>query len=249
MLLETLFLVPAQADPSSPITVTNTASPSPVASGAEITYTITMTNTGGAKLTNLVMTDQLNGVGTLQSPPATPQYAITSTQGTCSQSGQLVTCNGGTLNGGASWTVTIRGVVTAPSGTTLNNTAGVTGTRSAQNFTTNASNQTLVQGGSGSPLPDLTINKTGPSSVVAGAGFDYVLTVNNLGTALANDIKVTDTLPAGVTLQASPFTTTSLFTWSSARDPITVTCKGGRVNAGQNGSIRLHVVPRRRPAR
>lgn len=233
---------PASADPASPITVTNVASPSPVASGAEITYTITMVNTGGAKLTNLVLTDQLNGVGTLQSPPATPQYAITSSQGTCSQSGQLVTCNGGTMNGGASWTVTIRGVVTAPSGSTLNNTAGVTGTKSAQNFTTNASNQTLVQGGSGSTLPDLTINKTGPSSVVAGSSFDYVLTVNNLGTALANDIKVTDTLPAGVTLQSPAWDTTSLFTCASSGTPITVTCTGGRVNAGQNGSIRLHVV-------
>ena len=241
VLLGAPFLVPAQADPASPITVTTTASPSPVASGAEITYTIAVVNTGGAKITNLVLTDQLNGVGTLQSPPATPQYAITSTQGTCTQSGQLVTCNGGTLNGGASWTVTIRGVVTAPSGSTLNNTAAVTGTKSAQNFTTNGSVQTLVQGGSGSTLPDLTLNKTGPSTVVAGAGFDYVLTVNNIGTALANDIVVTDTLPAGVTLQASAFEVTSLFTCSSAGAPVTVTCTGGRVNAGQNGSIRIHV--------
>ena len=107
---------PASADPASPIAVTNVASPSPVASGAEITYTITVTNTGGSKLTNVVLTDQLNGVGTLQSPPATPQYAITSSQGTCTQSGQLVSCNGGTLDGGASWTVTVRGLVTAPSG-------------------------------------------------------------------------------------------------------------------------------------
>ena len=237
------FVVPAAADPASPIDVTNTATPSPVASGAEITYTITIVNTGGAKLTNLVLTDQLNGVGTLQSPPATPQYAVTSTQGTCTQSGQLVSCNGGDLAGRASWTVTIRGLVTAPDGTTLNNTAAVTGTKSAQNFTSNGSVQTLVQGGTTSdPLPDLTLNKTGPSSVEAGASFDYILTVNNIGTELANDIVVVDTLPAGVTLQADPWTTTSLFTCAGAGAPITVTCTGGRVNAGQNGTIRLHVV-------
>lgn len=246
VLLGSPLLVPAVADPASPITVTNVASPSPVASGAEITYTISMTNTGGSKLTNLVLTDQLNGVGTLQSPPATPQYAISSSQGSCTQSAQLVTCNGGTLPGGGTWFVTIRGLVTAPSGSTLNNTATVTGTRSAQNFTTNGSVQTLVQGGTGggTSLPDLTLSKSGPSSVAAGAAFDYVLTVNNLGTALANDIAVTDTLPAGVTLQAipTPIETTSLFVCSTAGDPITVTCTGGRVNAGQNGSIRLHVL-------
>ena len=40
------------------------------------------------------------------------------------------------MAGGETWTVTIRGQVTAADGTTLNNTASVTGTKSAQNFTT-----------------------------------------------------------------------------------------------------------------
>ena len=82
--LLTLGLVTAPmalADPTSPLTVTNVANPSPVASGAELTYTITIVNTGGSKVSNLVLADQLNGVGTLQSPPGTPQYAVTSTQG------------------------------------------------------------------------------------------------------------------------------------------------------------------------
>jgi uncharacterized repeat protein (TIGR01451 family) len=231
----------AQADPASPLTVTNVANPSPVASGAELTYTITIVNTGGSKVSNLVLADQLNGVGTLQSPPATPQYAVTSTQGTCTQSGQLVTCNGGSLAGGATWTVTIRGAVTAPSGTTINNTATITGTRSAQNFTTNASVQTLVQGGTGGgSLPDLTINKTGPTTVVAGAAFDYVLTVNNIGTVATSNVAVTDTLPAGVALTS--VTTTSLFVCTpTSGTGVTVVCTGGSVNAGQNATITLHV--------
>ena len=72
---------PVAADPASPLVVTNVATPSPVTSGTEITYTITATNSGGAKASNLVMSDQLNGVGTIQSPPAAPQFVITSTQG------------------------------------------------------------------------------------------------------------------------------------------------------------------------
>lgn len=241
VVLGTPLAAPALADPASPLTVTNTANPSPVASGAEITYTITAVNTGGSKVTNLVLADQLNGVGTIQSPPAAPQYVVTSSQGTCTQSAQLVTCTGGSLAGGASWTVTIRGLVTAPSGSTINNTATITGTRSAQNFTTSTGNQTLVQGGSGSSLPDLSLNKTGPTSVVANTNFDYTLTVNNLGSVNATGITVQDTLPAGVTLQGTPFATTSLFNCTSAGAPITVTCTGGAVNAGQNGSITLHV--------
>ena len=66
---------------------------------------------------------------------------MTSTKGSCTQggpNGNLVTCNGGAMAGGETWTVTIGGQVTAGSGTNLNNTASVTGTKSAQNFTTHS---------------------------------------------------------------------------------------------------------------
>ncbi|MCA1683903.1 MAG: DUF11 domain-containing protein, partial [Actinobacteria bacterium] len=237
--------LPASADPSSPLTVTKTATPSPVTSGSEITYTIRVTNTGGARVDNVVMSDQLNGVGTIQSPPAAPQFVLTSTKGNCTQSAQLVRCAAGTLQGGETWVATIRGVVTAPAGSTLNNTASVTGTKSAQNFTTTASVQTLVQGGGGGggSTPDLTINKTGPTSVTAGSNFAYTLTVNNIGTANATNIKVVDTLPAGVALvSVNP---TSLFTCTPtsapAPGPVTVVCTGGAVTQGQNATITLNV--------
>jgi uncharacterized repeat protein (TIGR01451 family) len=247
-LLPVALVAPVSADPASPLLVTKTANPSPVTSGGQLTYTISIKNTGGAKVDTVVMTDQVNGVGTIQSPPGLPQLTITSTQGPCAQggaNGNVVTCQIGTITGGTTVTITIRGQVTAASGTTLNNTASVSGTKSAQNFTTNASVQVLVQGTSGGgTAPDLTLNKTGPTSVTIGTTFDYVLTVNNLGNANTANVKVVDTLPSGVTLQASPFETTSLFGCSSnaPANPITVTCTGGTVNAGQNGTIKLHVV-------
>src|SRR5258708_4990077 len=71
------------ADPTSPMTISDVDSPDPVASGAQLTYTITMVNTAGSKVTNVVMTDQLNGVGGIGVPP---QLQITSTRGSCSQS-------------------------------------------------------------------------------------------------------------------------------------------------------------------
>ena len=230
----------AAADPASPIAVTKTANPNPVASGDQLTYTITMTNIGGAKLSNLVMTDQVNGVGVIQSPPALPQLQISSTQGTCSQggpNGNVVTCNGGNLAGGATWVVTIRGQVTASNGTTLNNTASVTGTKSAQTFSTSATVQVLVQGGTGGgPQPDLTINKTGPSSVATSSPMTYTLTVNNVGTANATNVRVVDTVPAGVT--AIGASGTSLFVCGVAGQ--TVTCDGGAVNAGANATITIN---------
>ena len=117
-LVETAF-----ADPASPITVTKSASSS---TRAQLTYTIVIKNTSGAALKSLVLSDQINGLGVVQSPPALPQLTMTSTKGSCTQggpNGNLVTCNGGAMAGGETWTVTIGGQVTAGSGTNLNNTA------------------------------------------------------------------------------------------------------------------------------
>jgi uncharacterized repeat protein (TIGR01451 family) len=235
----------AQGAASSPITVTKTASAIQVASGGQLTYTIVVKNTGGAAISNVVMTDQVNGIGVVQLPPALPQFTITSTKGSCTQggaNGNLITCTAGNMAGNESWTVTIGGQVTAGAGTTLNNTATVTGTKSATTFTTPSnSTSVLVTQGAGGGFPDLTINKTGPTSVTVGAPLSYTLTVNNIGNANTANVKVVDTLPAGVTLNGStPFSTTSLFSCSSAGVPITVTCTGGAVNAGQNATITIN---------
>src|SRR6476661_7431493 len=234
----------ALADPASPITVTKTASSNPVASGAQLTYTIVVKNTAGGSISNVVLSDQVNGLGVIQSPPALPQLIITSTKGSCNQggtNGNLVTCAVGTMAGGESFTVTIRGQVTAGAGTTLNNTASVTGTKSAQNFTTQSNTvAVLVTQGAGGQS-DLSINKTGPTSVPPSSPMTYTLTVNNTGTANATSVKVVDTLPAGVAFVST--TTTSLFSCSPAgptAPPVTVTCTGGAVNAGQNGTITIN---------
>ncbi len=228
-----LFAPPVPADPASPISLTNSDSPDPVASGAELTYTITVVNTGGSKITEVVLTDQLNGVGGIGVPP---QLVITSTRGSCTQSATLVTCSAGAIEGGGAWFVSIRGIVTAAGGTTINNTASVTATRSAQNFTTTTTATTLVTGAGGSLLPDLTVAKTGPTSVLVSSPISYFLTINNLGTENATGVKVVDTVPAGLTgISASG---TSLFSCSVFGQ--TVTCAGGAVNQGSNATITIN---------
>src|SRR5688572_2170437 len=188
---------PLLADPDSPLSITKTDSPDPVASGQQLTYRITVVNTGGARINNVVLSDQVNGIGGIGVPP---QLVLTSTRGSCQQNNALVTCSAGNIEGNGSWTVTIRGVVTAPNGTTINNTASVTGTRSAQNFTSTATTSTLVSNGGGTSLPDLTISKTGPTSVAVNAPMTYTLTVNNTGTVNATGVTVVDTVPAGVAI-------------------------------------------------
>ena len=53
------------------------------------------------------------------------------------------------------------------------------------------------------PAPDLTISKTASNATVpTSSTFSYSIAVSNSGAGTANDVTVTDTLPAGVTLQS-----------------------------------------------
>jgi uncharacterized repeat protein (TIGR01451 family) len=218
-----------------PITVSVADSPDPVVSGQILMYTWTVTNTGGAKVTEVVGTTHVDLAG-IGSPP---QLVITSNVGTCTQLNGTVTCTAGTLQGGQVWTVTIRGLVNAPAGSTLNNTVTVTGTKSAQSFSVSASATTLVLGGGpGGDRPDLSIQKVGPGTVVQGDAFTYQLTVNNTGNMNASNVTVIDNLPAGVAFVNAAGT--SLFNCVYAAP--TVTCDGGLVNAGSNATININVI-------
>jgi len=219
---------------ASPLSVVVTDSPDPVQSGQILMYTWTVTNNGGAKVTEVIGTTQVDlaGIG------VPPQLVITSDVGTCAQANSTVTCNAGTLQGGQVWTVTIRGLVNAPSGTVLNNTVTVTSSKSAQTFSDSGSATTLVLGTApGGDKPDLSVQKVGPASVVISDFFTYQLTVNNTGNANASNVKVIDNLPAGVTFVSA--TGTSLFSCSYAAPA--VTCDGGNVNAGANATINIDV--------
>ena len=226
------------ASAATPVSLSQSASANPVDSGAELVYTIVTTNTGGAKVTEVVLTDVVNG---LTGVDGVGPLTLTSTVGSCSQSGNTVRCEAGTLQGGQSWTVTIRGKVTAAAGETLNNTATVTGTKSAQTFSTASTISTQVVRAGSSSLPDLTVGITAPSTTPLGSDYLYQLVVNNKGAANATDVALTATLPSSVAFQSAD--ATSLFACSHDGSPLggTVTCAGGAVNAGANATVRLGV--------
>ncbi len=232
-LASAFVIAPVTAYAASPVTISNTASPSPVPSGTQLTNTISIVNTGGAKLTGLNLTDQISGEAGLGYPPL---LVLTSSQGTCSQNNYLVTCSGGTLPGGATWTVTIRGVVTSSSGTTINNTATASGTKSATTFTASATSSVLVTGVPNGPLADLTVNKAGPANVTTSSPMTYTLTVNNIGSLNASNIEVVDTVPVGVT--AITATGTNLFVCTVTGQ--TIDCTGGAVNASFTGTVTIN---------
>jgi len=97
--------------------LTLSASPSPVFVSSPLTYSVVVQNLGVADATGATLTNTL--------PASVIFISATVTQGTCSQSGGVVTCNLGTLTAGSTATATIN--VTAPGiSTSLADTASTT---------------------------------------------------------------------------------------------------------------------------
>ncbi len=92
--------------------------PDPVAVGAVLTYTLSITNNGPADATGVTVTDTLPGTVTFGT--ATPS------QGSCSQAAGVVTCPLGTILVSATATITITVTPTTPG--TITNVAMVAAT-------------------------------------------------------------------------------------------------------------------------
>jgi len=87
----------------------------PVTIGEQLTYNLTVTNRSSSSVTGVTLADKL--------PPDVANVSFTSSQGACSQTGDVITCNLGTLNPGATAQVSVRATPTTPG--TITNSATV----------------------------------------------------------------------------------------------------------------------------
>jgi uncharacterized repeat protein (TIGR01451 family) len=164
-------------------------------------------------------------------PPGTTFVAADAPEG-CTVNEQegitVVSCTIGALAPGASGSSTLT-LLTDPTATTLSNTgsggSGATDPAPADNSDT-VSVPLLAP-------PQLVIAKTGPSSVVAGGVATYELAYANEGGADAEDVVVTDVLPAGMSLVAAPGCT--------LEPERLVRCPIGAVAAGGSGVVAVDV--------
>jgi uncharacterized repeat protein (TIGR01451 family) len=88
-------LAPAEAD----VSLTKTDEPDPVEVGADLVYTLVVTNNGPGTASGVVVKDQIPLRSTFES--------VETTQGNCSVSGRIVSCNLGTMTSGGDATITI----------------------------------------------------------------------------------------------------------------------------------------------
>ncbi|HXZ28369.1 MAG TPA: hypothetical protein VEG08_10270, partial [Terriglobales bacterium] len=202
--------------PAADLAVTNSAAPSPVTSGSNLTYTQTITNNGPNDATGVTLVEALPANTTFVSftapagwSCALPAVGASSGTITCSSADLLPLASAGfslvvTVTGGSVITDTVSAVSSVFDNNTANNSATVS---------------TGVQGASGADV--FMSNAVAPNPVAAGGNLTYTQGIFNSGPAAATppgggSITVSQTTPLNTTFQS--MTPSGL--WSCATPPV-----------------------------
>jgi uncharacterized repeat protein (TIGR01451 family) len=211
--------------PAADVALTKSVAPASVNPGAAATWTITATNNGPGPATGVTVVDAL--------PPNVTRGTVTPSQGTCT-AGTTFTCTLGTLAAGATATITVGATPQlAAAGTTVTNSASV----ATLTYDPSTANDLATSGLTVNPAADLRIAKTVDKPA---ANVDelvtWTLTATNDGPNAATGATITDTVPAGITLQ----TVTPGSGVTCATAGATVTCNvAGAWASGTNRTVTL----------
>jgi len=168
--------------------------PASVVAGTTATYDISITNDGPSTATGVKVEDNV--------PAGTELLSVTASNGATCNAGvpgdalRPTVCSFGNLAPGASRTMTVEIRVLPGTRGPLNNDARV----SSETFDDDLSDNLATTGAVAVGSADLSISKSdSPDPVVAGSLLTYTIDVTNHGPSTADDVTVTDTLPAGTT--------------------------------------------------
>jgi len=193
------------------------AGPSVATNNQNILYTLIYQNTGAASAANVQVVDTL--------PPGLT--FISASPSPTSVSGQQLTWNVGTLVASGSGIITVIAQVQPTSPTTLINTADITTPSPGDDPTDNRSTTTTIV-----QRADVGITKSGPTTAIVGNPLTYTLGYQVVGTTIAANTIITDTLPSGITFVSSTPSPSSVsgqqLVWNL-----------GSVSPGTSGSITL----------
>jgi len=211
--------VMAEAD----ISVAMTDTVDPVIAGENLGYTIMVANGG--------LSDDPATVTVTDTLPAGVSYVSATGAGwTCGEAAGIVTCTRAGLAVGPAPDIDVVVLVDPETRGSLSNTVTV----SSPTTDPNAGNDSATEGTTVDAEADLGLTKTASASPLPpGDPLVYTLTVTNVGPSSATDVVVTDTLPAGVTLDS---------TSGCAEDPNAVpVCTLGAIAVGGSAQYTITV--------
>ena len=207
-------------DPFTPQSVT--------APNSDVRVLLSITNFGPSPATGVVLRDALPTGSTYTSDD----------QAACTAAANVVTCNVGALASRATFTVLVTvHVQPGAAGTTLANTATGTATEPDPVDSNNSATDQLTVG----TAADLALQKAASVAPRAvGDTVTYTLTITNNGPSTAANVRVSDTLPAGLTFVSSPdctaagavLTCVSGALASGSARTLTIVARVGRAAAG-----------------
>ena len=227
-----LFLTSAQCTdgggecPGADLAIGMVAQPDPLIIGNFLTYTISVTNNGPSAAKHVTVAHLLpGGVGT----PST-----SSSQGSCSFAGGIVTGNLGTIPAKGRATMTV--VVLPGSAGTLSSSATVT----SDEFDFDTSNNSAsVVTQVNPPTSDLALGLVAaPEPVVLGAALAYSVSVTNFGPSAASGILVTNVLPVSMAILSATVSQGSVTISSNV-----VVCNFGGLGSGGRATATINVTP------
>ena len=172
--------------PSADIEVIKTSNMDTTVPGETFSYTITVTNLGPSAAQSIVLTDDIPDV------ILNPEYSLDGGVTFQPWNGNLSI---GTLDAGEIRSIIIRGTVSQTAVGTIINTATISSTTPDPNPDNNTStDETDI-----SPLADISVIKGNDQIVVVpGDVLDYTIEVRNAGPSTAQNVTLTDNIPASI---------------------------------------------------
>lgn len=215
-------------DQFSDLSIRKSDNPDPVAVGAQIVYSLRITNSGPDDATNVRVVDEL----------PTQVTFVSASHGGCVHESGTVVCTIPSLAAGGLLTITIT-VEADTAGTASNNVAVSPGPQRDPNPGNNTATEQTTIGGGAVPIADLSLTKTdAPDPVSVGAVLTYTLVVTNDGPSVATGVELVDELPAEVTFD-------SVVTTQGTCSPTVsgVVCALGTLGVGATATVEIRVIP------
>ena len=211
--------------PQADLSITKDDGVTSAVPGADITYTITVTNNGPSTVTGATVSDPL---------PAGTTFVSATNEATYDPGTNTVQFTTGTLTSGGSARFELTLAIDPALTGTLSNTATVSPPAGVTD--PNPANDSATDTDTLTPQADLSITKTdGKDSAVPGTDTTYTITVSNNGPSTVTGAMVSDLLPAGVTFVSA----TNGATYDAGSNTVQFTT--GTLAAGDSDSFQLTV--------
>ncbi|HZE72443.1 MAG TPA: DUF4394 domain-containing protein, partial [Pyrinomonadaceae bacterium] len=191
--LEAASVINAAAD----LSVIKTGSAGPITAGTNSTYTLTIANGGPGDAQNVTLSDVIPAGTTFVSFSQTTGPAFTLTTPPVGGTGTVLAVISNFANGAtATFSLVLNISSSVPNGTVISNTASIASSNTDPNGANNAGTQTTTV----NAIADLSITKTDfPDPVAPADDLTYTITLDNAGPSDAQNVQVSDTIPADTT--------------------------------------------------